>query len=238
MPAISYDIAHSIDGVITFAFDAFAIELLSNPTVFAQLSLSHLQSFRSIYATKLYEVMAIRERRDNRVWEPSIDEFKEMMGITEGYDRFDNLNRRVVIPAHHEVNEIAPFGVQLDYVRGGVGGRVIGMRFETVPRDRRTLLDAALPHPVPSLVWERPRDPDLFDGVTDAERAYAVSAAALARAAEMMGPTGDPEEEVQRWRNELVGRRIRSPDRSFLNWLDLRVAAASGARKSDLGRRR
>lgn len=229
---ISYDIAHSMDGNVTFAFDPFAIELLSNPTVFAQLSLSHMDAFGSIYATKLYEIMALRERREHRIWEPSVEEFRAQMAVESNYRRFDNLNQRVVIPALDEVNEVAPFGVILNYIRGGLGGKVVALRFETVPRDRRTLMDAAS---VPARRRGRNPDvPDLFDGRTDSERRVTVSAEALERAAEMVGSHFDPDEEVARWRLEMEGRRIRSPDRSFLNWLDLRLARGRADAGPDL----
>ena len=229
---ISYDIAHSIDGNVTFAFDPFAIELLSNPTVFAQLSLSHMDSFTSIYATKLYEIMALRERREHRIWEPSIAEFRAQMAVEDNYKRFDNLAQRVVIPAVDEVNEIAPFGVDMKYIKGGQGGKVVALRFETVPRDRRTLMNATtVPAPRPG---RSPDVPDLFDGRTDSERRVSVSPQALERAADMVGSHFNPDEEVARWRLEMEGRRIRSPDRSFLNWLDLRMARGRADAGPDL----
>jgi hypothetical protein len=219
---LSYDMIHAADGTIRFSFDPFALDLLTNPRVFAYLSIASLRKFRSLYATKLYEIMALRERRHNKVWEPDLTEFRVSMGITDGYQRFDNLCRRVIMPAVDEVNEIAPFGVVFDLVRSGHGGKVAKLKFTTIPRDKRTLMDIT---PTPT---RRPTRndlvPDLFDGRTDNDRRRAVSNAALTRAKEMMGEHGDPLAEIEKWRTEMAGRRIISPDRSFLGWLAIKQA--------------
>ena len=219
---LSYDMIHAADGTIRFSFDPFALDLLTNPRVFAYLSIASLRKFRSLYATKLYEIMALRERRHNKAWEPDLAEFRISMGITDGYQRFDNLYRRVIMPAVDEVNEIAPFGVVFDLVRSGHGGKVAKLKFAAIPRDKRTLMDIT-PQPA-----RRPTRnelvPDLFDGRTDNDRRRAVSNAALTRAKEMLGEHGDPLAEIEKWRSEMAGRRVISPDRSFLGWLAVKQA--------------
>ena len=227
---LSYDIAHCQDGIITFAFDPFALELLQNPKVYAQLSMQSLRSFRSVYSTKLYEMMALRERRDHRIWEVSLEEFREIMGISpDEHDRFNNLNRRVIVPALEEVNEIAPFGVILTYVGGGRGGKVRSLKFEVVPRDRRSLMDA-LPTPDAKSLRGRPGNvPDLFTGQTDEERMTQLSPNARARAMDMLAHQEDRlNEEFENWKKDMRGRRVVSVDKSFLGWLDLKLARLRG----------
>lgn len=229
---LSYDMAKASDGWITFAFDPILLRFLHNPRVFATLSLAHVRRFRSDYAAKLYEIMALHQNRQHPHWEPDLDQFRETLSVSEGYERFDNLRKRVIEVAVDEVNEIAPFSVDVEYVKAGRGGRVVAVRFTALPKGPRTLLEMSAAG-IPSGVRRPARDPhtiDLLDGVTDAERRPLEVGDAARRAAQVMidealsAETGPAEDFVEQWREAMRGRRLRDPGRSFLNWLEIQMA--------------
>lgn len=238
---LSYDMAKAADGWITFAFDPILLRFLHNPKVFATLSLAHVRRFRSVYSAKLYEIMALHQNRQHPHWEPGLDQFRETMCVGEGYDRFDNLRKRVIEVAVDEVNEVAPFSVDVEYIRAGRGGRVVTVRFTARAKGPRTLLEMSAAGAAAGGRRSAPRDPhtiDLLDGVTDAERrpfdvSQQVRDAAQAMIDEALGAAIGPVDEfLEQWREAMRGRRLRDPGRSFVNWLDMQLARR---REDELG---
>jgi hypothetical protein len=224
---LSYKMGDSEDGYIEFSFDPLLIRSLHNPKIFGQLQASHFQKFRSNYAAKLYEIMSVYVHRRSPHWTVSVDDFRSVMGVGEGYDRWDNLRKRVVDPAVAEADEIALFHVEVEYIRTGKGGRVTSMRFTARPKGVTTLLGMHA-EDRSSRRGGRARDPntiDLLDGQTDLERdPTAISQEAMEAALEIIGGEEQVDGYLEQWRTETGGRRITNPDRSFLNWLDLQVA--------------
>lgn len=223
---LSYNLEKSPDGWIEFAFDAMLLKFLHCPAVFARLSISHIRQFKSAYAAKLYEIMSLYVNRHHKVWEPSVEEFRASMSVTEGYQRFDNLRKRIVETAVEEVNAIAPFNIDIDYMRAGIGGKVSAIRFAVLPKGPKTLLDLSVTRGTSRRNQRRDNNtPDLIDGLTDEQRlSRDVTPEAIARAVILLPEGDDVEGQVEAWRASVRGRKVRDPDRSFLNWLDIQIA--------------
>jgi hypothetical protein len=227
---LSYDISKSKDGWVHFSFDAMLLRFLHNPKVFATLESSAVRRFKSTYGQRLYEIMALQLHKRVPVWDPSVDVFREVMAIGDSYTRFDNLRRRVIDPAVDEVNEIAPFSVDVEDVRSGQGGRVVALRFTVAPKGPRTLKglsDAASASPN-AQSRRRARDPntrDLLDKRSDAERdPLDLRPETIQQAAETADLPDGINGFIDEWRQRMRGRRVRDPDRAFLHWLDIRLA--------------
>lgn len=229
---LSYDIARSHDGWVAFSFDNMLMRFLHNPKVFATLQLNAIRSFKSTYGARLYEIMALQQHKRFPHWEPTLETFRDVMAVGETYGRYDNLRRRVIDTAVDEVNSIAPFSVDVEDVRSGQGGRVIALRFTAAPKGPRTLkgLSEAASAAFVSRGGGRrgPRDPhtiDMLDHRTDAERdPLELRPETFHEAADTSGREDGVAALVEEWRERMRGRRVRDPDRAFLNWLDIRLA--------------
>lgn len=224
---LSYDIARAPDGWVHFALDAMLLRFMHNPKVFATLSLSAVRRFKSAYAARLYEIMALQLNKRFPHWEPSLEAFREVMAVGEGYARFDNLRRRVIDTAVEEVNAVAPFSVDVEDVRSGKGGRVVALRFTAAPKGPRTLrgLSEAASLDAPRRSARDPHTIDMLHGRTDAERGpLEVSDETVRAAAEAVGGDDGVSSHLAEWRDRMRGRRVRDPDRAFLHWLEIRLA--------------
>ena len=234
---LSYDMARSPDGWVEISFDAILQRFLRYPRVFSVTTLGETRRFTSKYAERLYEIMALQVNKQHPVWEPTLEVFRETLPVTDGYARYDNLRRRVVDPAVDEVNTIAPFSVDVEDVRSGKGGRVVALRFTAVakgPRTLRTLSDGAASFAAAAGGGRRRgrRDPDTVDllyGKSDADRdPLELAPDTVRQAAAQSGPDGAGAY-MDEWRERMRGRRVRDPDRAFLNWLDVRLAKQADA---------
>src|SRR5690606_17707024 len=121
----------------------------------------------------------------------------------------------------------------------GRGGRVTALRFTASPKGPKTLLDLRMvSDPIGRGPRTTPRDPhtiDLLENLTDAERGpdALISPEAKARAIEMIGAESSLDPYLEQWAASVRGRRVQNPDRSFINWLDLKLEA-EGASESSL----
>ena len=227
---LSYDISRVPDGWVCFAFDSMLLRFLHNPKVFATLKENVLDSFQSSYGARLYEIMALQVHKRYPHWEPTLEVFRDVMAVGDDYRRYDNLRRRVIETAVEEVNAVAPFVVGVEDLRGGQGGKVIALRFTAVPKGPRTLKELSeVPASTNRFRGRRKiRDPytiDILDNITDAERGpLELCAETITQAAENAQSNDGIDCYIEEWRERIRGRRIRNPDRAFLNWLDIRLA--------------
>ncbi len=229
---LSYDLAKETDGYVHFSFDPMLLRFLHNPKVFATLEKSAVKSFASDYSARLYEIMALQLHKRHPVWEPSIATFRDVMAVGSGYARHDNLRRRVIDMAVEEVNRIATFSVDVEDVRVGHGGKVVALRFTAAAKGPRTLKGLAEGVSAGRGQRRRRRDPhtiDMLNQQTDAERdPLELRPETLRQTAEAVDLEDGIGGLVDEWREKMRGRRVRDPDRAFLNWLDIRLSQQRG----------
>ncbi|EPX83547.1 Initiator RepB protein [Salipiger mucosus DSM 16094] len=227
---LSYDVSRTSNGMLEYAFDPILMRFIFEPQIYGKINMSLFSHFKTTHGAKLYEIMTLFKNRFHRTWTVPVDEFRDRFGIgTDQYCRFDNLKRHVIEKAVKEVNRIAPFGIDVSYIRGGKGGKVETLRFTVIPRTELPSEAVATGNdPIP-----RGRDPktvDMLTGQTDEENTLnlTVSDEALEEAVFIMSSNGTDEGELERylddWRASVAGQRVTDPGVNFLRWLRLKFS--------------
>lgn len=229
---LSFKFSKAEDGVITFAFDQILLNFLWEPKVYAKINMEFMQKFKSQYGARLYEIMAFYQHRFHRTWSVSVEDLRTHLGVPDNrYPRFDNLKKYVLDKAVAEVNAIAPFGLDVDYVRGGRGGKVVEVTFTISARSEF----GALGHEQ-SGRKKTDRDPDtvdILDGQTDNERAAEIvlSEETLTEARSMLERAGMDVEDASTmaddWAETVRGFSITDPDLNFLRWVNFQISKSN-----------
>jgi hypothetical protein len=109
------------EGVCTYAYGPTFRKLLYNPRMYARVCLSLQNKFDSKHALALWELCIDYlggERDYGETPFISLEQFRELMGITEGmYPTFKRLSEKVINPAIAEINRLSDFRVTVDYQR-------------------------------------------------------------------------------------------------------------------------
>lgn len=227
---LSFDSTTSRGGILEFAFDAMLLEFLREPRFFANLSLSSIRRFKTLAGERLYEKMMVQNATQlNKTWRVSVSEFFKFCGQFNDEARFTNFRNRVLVPAVDEVNQHAPFSVEVRYIRDpGRGRKVQWIEFTPVPKTAQDLL--APPKAAVRKIARDKRSIDLFDNRTDEERgsSLVVSEQAYAAAEGMIEGTelelGKIEQEFRDFAQKRV---IKDVDQQFLNFVQTRIEKAS-----------
>lgn len=227
---LSYDICKAEDGILKYAFDPILLRFLWEPAVYGRINLRFFNQFKSPYGAKLYEILTLYVHRHNRTWSASIAELRTALGVPDDqYARFDNLKRSVLDKAIAEVNALSGFGVDVEYIRGGRGGKVVEVRFTVtnrpelaqVPNDRlltgnnRNLRD--------------PNTVDMLDGQTDSERGtqLIITSQTMDEAASMLAEADLADESVEgfldEWRRHARDIQMTDPNLNFLRWMRVKL---------------
>lgn len=123
-------------GFCRYEYSKTLAELLFQPDVYARIDLRIQNKFKSSYGLALYE-NCVRFRSVKTTGWIAIDKFKKLMGVSEDkYTKFSDFNRRVLIAAIDEINEISDIFVELQTRR--VAQQVISLRF-SIANKRKTL---------------------------------------------------------------------------------------------------
>ncbi len=180
-------------GHVEFSYGPTLRERLHNPRLYVRISLSIQNRFASKHALALYELcvdyLDVTRGRGETPWIP-LDRYRAMMGVEDGqYERFAQLNQRVVKASVQEVNKRSDVVVTVEYQKDGRS--VTALKFKVRPAERtddkkalpaatRAARAAGVPRPISA----SPVETDVLDLWLDAlaatERA-AVEAAALDR---------------------------------------------------------
>lgn len=236
---LSYDVSKAENGILTYAFDPILLKFLWEPKVYAKINIFNIRNFKSTYSAKLYELSALYQNRFHRSWEVSVSELKDLLGIEQSqHSRFDNFKSKVLDKAVQEVNEVSPFFLDFELVRGGRGGKVISIKFEIKAR-KEDMIDIT-PTKKNSAKSRDPDTIDLIDGLTDAERGsnLVISPVCLEQAREILiNNSKEPEllnyyEDT--WRSQNEGRSIIDPETNFLRFVELSIATEDDDLLKDL----
>ncbi|MHA6345945.1 RepB family plasmid replication initiator protein [Roseivivax sp. CAU 1761] len=229
---LSYDVSRTTNGTLEYAFDSILMRFIFEPKIYAKINMALFQQFKTTQGAKLFEIMSLFHKRTHRSWLVTVDEFRARLGIADDqYERFDNLRRSVIDRAVNEVNRLAPFGVVVDYIRGGRGGKVVSMEFKVVPRNEL---------PLEALTLEKARKPkgrdpqtvDMLTGHTDEEtgRDLLVPHEAMQEALQVLeaNSLGDADlpAYLDEWRETARQQKVTDPGAAFLQWLRLRFDAS------------
>ena len=109
------------EGVCAYAYGPTFRKLLYNPKMYARVCLSLQNKFDSKHALALWELCIDYlggERDYGETPFISLEQFRELMGITDGmYPTFKRLSEKVINPAIAEINRLSDFRVTVDYQR-------------------------------------------------------------------------------------------------------------------------
>ena len=108
-------------GVLTYSFDKRLTEIIERSAVWGQISLPVVRAFTSKYAVSLYENVSQKVNLSLiHSQDFSIQEFREMVGVTEDkYPVYGDLNRHVIKPAVAEINAMAHFNLTVLPIKRG-----------------------------------------------------------------------------------------------------------------------
>ena len=79
---------------------------------FTQYQLNHISGFSSVHAIRLYELFTQYKRLGERYI--SIEDLKKWLQLEDKYDRYNNLNQWVLLPALAEINEKSDLFVEYE----------------------------------------------------------------------------------------------------------------------------
>ena len=181
-------------GNVEFSYGPTLRERLHNPRLYVRISLSIQNRFSSKHALALYELcvdyLDVSRGRGETPW-MTVDQYRAMMGLEDDqYERFAQLNQRVIKTSVKEVNKCSDVAVVVDYRKDGRS--VTDIKFRVRPAERTPEKAASLPASsraartagAPRAIPVPPVETDVLDlwlGALSPSERSAVQAAALAR---------------------------------------------------------
>lgn len=92
---------------------------------FTQYQLNHISGFSSVHTIRLYELFTQYKRLGERFI--TVEDLKKWLQLEEKYDRYNNLNQRVLTPALAEINGKSDLFVVYEPIKRG--RKIIGVEF-------------------------------------------------------------------------------------------------------------
>lgn len=92
---------------------------------FTQYQLNHISGFSSVHSIRLYELLTQYKRIGDRYI--SVEDLKKWLQLEEKYDRYNNLNQWVLLPALAEINEKSDLFVEYEPIKRG--RKIVGIEF-------------------------------------------------------------------------------------------------------------
>jgi plasmid replication initiation protein len=115
---------------------------------YAELQKQAILAFDSRYSVTLYEQGCLRYRRRHPVWQGSIQDLREMLGVPAGkYRDWTDLRRFTLDMAKSEIDHLAPFTLRWQETRRGRAVVSVELWFEPKPPEARTDAVAELQRP-------------------------------------------------------------------------------------------
>ena len=108
---------------------------------FTQYQLNHISGFSSVHAIRLYELFTQYKRLGDRYI--SVEDLKKWLQLEDKYDRYNNLNQRVLTPALSEINEKSDLFVGYEPIKRG--RKIIGVEFN-ITHEKPVKKRPAFPH--------------------------------------------------------------------------------------------
>lgn len=93
---------------------------------FTQYQLNHISGFSSFHSIRLYELLTQYKRVGERYI--SVEDLKKWLQLEEKYDRYNNLNQRVLTPALEEINEKSDLFIEYEPIKRG--RKIVGIEFD------------------------------------------------------------------------------------------------------------
>lgn len=226
---LSYQVPNDNVGVLSYMFDKFIIRFMNFNQIYAPIELGVSNQLKSTFSHRLYEAMSSQWRKFNPVWQISIEEARTWFEVGDNYQRFDKFKAGVIETAIKEVNLHAPFSVNVEYIKAGLGGKVVALKFTADPEVRGENYRGILK---PKHVAFRDGNTrDMFDGLLDTDRVNppAISRETWDEAVKIVGPDADLEALRLKWFKQAGAHAHSNPDASFRAYLMVFANAEAAA---------
>lgn len=129
-------------GQVRYQFHMAVRPMLEEPAKWARLSMATLRQFQTKYGARLYENLEIYANRRVREWRVGVDDLRVVLGAEGVLLGWGQLNRRAVLPALKEVNNLADFDVAMEYSKMQ-GRRILEVTFHISKKGGRTRREEA-----------------------------------------------------------------------------------------------
>lgn len=110
------------NGKCSYAYSPLMQKLLYNPNIYARLNLSIQTQFKSKHSLALWEFLVeilCSAKVKEGVSKVTLEKFKELLAVTEGYEDFKKLNQKVIKPAIEEINLKSDILAEVTHIREG-----------------------------------------------------------------------------------------------------------------------
>lgn len=122
-------------GFCRYEYSKTLASLLFQPDIYARIDLNIQNRFRSSYGLALYE-NCVRFKRVKTTGWISIETFRKLMGVSPNkYKKFCDFNRRVLVPAVTEINELSDIRVELETRR--MAQKVLSLKFHITTKQSK-----------------------------------------------------------------------------------------------------
>lgn len=225
---LSMDMSRSENGMMRYAFDSILYHFIADPKVYANIYIDRGRDMKTAAAMALYEIMALQYRKKSPIWRTTPEQLRSLLKVGDKHPRPDNFRKNVIEKAVEEVNAIAEFEVQVDYVKGGQGGGIVEIEFKALSKSHARLVEAASTKLVSANRGSGKKDThtiDMLDGMTHEERGgpATLTDVAIEAARELMPADGNIDDYVAEWRSANKGKVFNDPDAAFTAWMQVRI---------------
>ncbi|OOF87948.1 replication initiation protein, partial [Rodentibacter ratti] len=108
---------------------------------FTQYQLNHISGFSSVHSIRLYELLTQYKKVGERYI--SIENLRKWLQLEDKYDRYNNLNQWVLIPALTEINNKSDLFIEFEPIKQG--RKIVGIEFN-ISFDKPTRKRSKFPH--------------------------------------------------------------------------------------------
>lgn len=225
---LSVNFSKAENGVLKYAFDPILVQFQMDPKVYSLINIDRIRDLKQLPSITLYEIMQLHYHKMNPEWTINVDSLRSLFGITE-HPRFDNFKKNVIEKAITEVNAIASFDIEVDYIKGGKGGSIIAVKFTAVSKTHKRFLET---RDIKSLKNKRSivtdkNTIDLLDGMSFEERGGPAEIQQSTIDSLMEKYKDNLNINVQdlliEWRKKFKGTILKNPDETFNDWIKLKI---------------
>lgn len=129
------------DAEIRFEFSPALRRVIADSTHWASVSRRAVLAFESRFSLRLYLFLSLRARLRKVTEEISLDDLREIMGITgTAFSRWQDMRRFVLDRAIAEISHLAGFNAAYEPLKQGK--RIVGVRLAWGLKDRAALVEA------------------------------------------------------------------------------------------------
>lgn len=125
---------------LRFEFSPALRKAIENSTHWAVVSRKAVLAFESKYALRLYTVLSLRAGLRKVSQDFMLEDLRALLGASSAYERWSNLQQKVLQPALAEINQLAGFVVGYTPLRHG--RKIVGVRLTWGQKDHEGRVQA------------------------------------------------------------------------------------------------